>query len=86
MTQVDTLSAPQIRERMSHPSIDGDGHLIEVREAFVRFVEDRGYGALLEEPSARRSWFRETNWRTSPRSSSARSTTSRPAPVEYLRG
>lgn len=34
MTQVDTLSAPQIRERMSHPSIDGDGHLIEVREAF----------------------------------------------------
>lgn len=53
MTQVDTLSAPQIRERMSHPSIDGDGHLIEVREAFVRFVEDRGYGALLEEPSAR---------------------------------
>ena len=33
--------------------IDGDGHLIEVREAFVRFVEDRGESALFDDPSAR---------------------------------
>jgi predicted TIM-barrel fold metal-dependent hydrolase len=52
-TKVDELSARDIRERLRHPMIDGDGHLIEVREAFVRYVHDRGEGHLLDDPVAR---------------------------------
>ncbi|MBO0730588.1 MAG: amidohydrolase family protein [Acidimicrobiaceae bacterium] len=48
----DRISAEHIRERVGHPLVDGDGHLIEVREAFVRFVDQRGQGRLLEEPRA----------------------------------
>ena len=52
-TTTEELSAPEIRGRLGHPTIDGDGHLIEVREAFVRFVEANGGGAYLEDPTAR---------------------------------
>jgi predicted TIM-barrel fold metal-dependent hydrolase len=51
-TKVDELPAREIRQRVGHPMIDGDGHLIEVREAFVRFVHDRGEGRLLDDPFA----------------------------------
>lgn len=44
--------ATEIRQRVGHPLIDGDGHLIEVREAFVRFIEDKGQARLLDDPSA----------------------------------
>ena len=41
-TQVaEEVAAREIRDRIGHPLIDGDGHLIEVREAFVRFVHDQ---------------------------------------------
>lgn len=30
----------KVRERIGHPAIDGEGHLIEMREAVVRFVRD----------------------------------------------
>jgi predicted TIM-barrel fold metal-dependent hydrolase len=52
-TQTEELSARDIRERIGHPLVDGDGHLIEVREAFARFVDGRGYGHLFDDPSAR---------------------------------
>ncbi len=51
--QVAAPSAPAIRERLGHPIIDGDGHRIEVREAFVRFVHERGEQRLLDDPFAR---------------------------------
>jgi predicted TIM-barrel fold metal-dependent hydrolase len=47
------LSVHEIRQRTGHPLIDGDGHLIEVREAFVRFVSDNGAERLLDDPFAR---------------------------------
>jgi predicted TIM-barrel fold metal-dependent hydrolase len=47
------LSAPGIRERVGHPIVDGDGHLVEVRQALVRFAYQRGQEALLDEPVAR---------------------------------
>jgi predicted TIM-barrel fold metal-dependent hydrolase len=50
---VEELSAPDIRQRVGHPMIDGDGHLVEVREALVRFVHQRGQEALLDDPVAR---------------------------------
>jgi predicted TIM-barrel fold metal-dependent hydrolase len=55
MTTISTeeLSAPEIRERLGYPMIDGDGHLIEVREAFVRFVESHGGAAYLDDPTAK---------------------------------
>ena len=54
MTQLEhKLSARDIRERVGHPLVDGDGHLIEVKEAFVRFVRSRGREHLLEDPGAR---------------------------------
>jgi hypothetical protein len=52
-TTTEELSAREIRERIGHPLIDGDGHLVEVREAFVRFVHERGEGRLFDDPSAR---------------------------------
>lgn len=42
-----------VRERVGHALVDGDGHLIEVRAAFVRFVQERGWGRLLDDPFAR---------------------------------
>jgi predicted TIM-barrel fold metal-dependent hydrolase len=51
--EVGELSAPEIRSHIGHPMIDGDGHLVEVREAFVRFADQRGAGRLFEDPSAR---------------------------------
>jgi predicted TIM-barrel fold metal-dependent hydrolase len=51
--EVDAPSAREIRARLGHPLIDGDGHLIEVREAFVRFVHDRGEAALFDDQFAR---------------------------------
>ncbi|MFI5046313.1 MAG: amidohydrolase family protein [Acidimicrobiia bacterium] len=51
--QTDELSAHEIRERVGHPLIDGDGHLIEVREAFVRFVHERGGERFFDDPFAR---------------------------------
>ena len=54
MTQLEhQLSARDIRERVGHPLVDGDGHLIEVKEAFVRFVRSRGREHLLQDPGAR---------------------------------
>jgi hypothetical protein len=53
MAEVGALSAPEVRARIGHPMIDGDGHLIEVREALVRFVHERGEERLLDDPSAR---------------------------------
>jgi len=50
--QASELTARAIRERVGHPLIDGDGHLVEVREAFVRFVHEHGEGALLDDPFA----------------------------------
>jgi predicted TIM-barrel fold metal-dependent hydrolase len=47
------LSVHEIRQRTGHPLIDGDGHQIEVREAFVRFVSDQGFASLLDDPFAR---------------------------------
>src|SRR5215469_15622331 len=47
------LSVHEIRERIGHPVIDGDGHLIEVRAALVRFVADNGGEQLLEDPFVR---------------------------------
>src|SRR4051794_7377278 len=52
-TSTEALSAKDIRERLGHQLIDGDGHLIEVREAFVRFVDQRNQGGLFDDPSAR---------------------------------
>ncbi|HXN59206.1 MAG TPA: amidohydrolase family protein [Acidimicrobiales bacterium] len=51
-TDTQNSSAREIRERLGHELIDGDGHLVEIREAFVRFVSSRGGAHLLEEPSA----------------------------------
>jgi predicted TIM-barrel fold metal-dependent hydrolase len=54
MTQLEQeLSARDIRERVGHPLVDGDGHLIEVKEAFVRFVRSQGAEHLLQDPGAR---------------------------------
>jgi hypothetical protein len=53
MADVGALSAPEVRARIGHPMIDGDGHLIEVRGALVRFVHERGEERLLDDPSAR---------------------------------
>ena len=54
MTQLEhKLSARDIRESVGHPLVDGDGHLIEVKEAFVRFVRSRGREHLLQDPGAR---------------------------------
>ena len=54
MTTTDELTAREIRERIGHPLIDGDGHLIEVREAFVRFVaRPRRASSCFDDPSAR---------------------------------
>lgn len=47
------LSVHEIRERAGHPLIDGDGHLIEVREGLVRFVAGRGGEKYLEDPFVR---------------------------------
>jgi len=47
------LSVHEIRQRTGHPLIDGDGHLIEVREAFAAFVSDNGGERLLDDPFAR---------------------------------
>jgi predicted TIM-barrel fold metal-dependent hydrolase len=52
-THTEITSAAAIRERLGHTLIDGDGHLVEVRAAFVRFVEDRGYAHYFDDPSAR---------------------------------
>ncbi len=52
-TEVGELSAPEIRARIGHPTIDGDGHLVEVREALVRFVHEHGEERLFDDPSAR---------------------------------
>lgn len=46
-------SVQSLRERIGHPMVDGDGHLIEVREAFVRFVHEQGQGHLFEDPFAK---------------------------------
>lgn len=45
--------AREIREELGHPLVDGDGHLIEVREAFVRYVQDKGQGHLFDDASAK---------------------------------
>jgi predicted TIM-barrel fold metal-dependent hydrolase len=52
-TFLDDLSAREIREQLGHPVIDGDGHLIEVREAFVRYVHERGHGEYFDDAFAR---------------------------------
>jgi len=46
-------SAPEIRDRVGHPMIDGDGHLVEVREAIVGFARGRRQESLLDDPVAR---------------------------------
>jgi predicted TIM-barrel fold metal-dependent hydrolase len=45
MTQ--TRSA-QLRARLGHPVIDGDGHFIDLLPAFHAFLQEHGAGALLE--------------------------------------
>jgi predicted TIM-barrel fold metal-dependent hydrolase len=50
---VNEASAPEIRDRVGHPMIDGDGHLVEVREAIVRFARQRGRDSLFDDPAAR---------------------------------
>jgi predicted TIM-barrel fold metal-dependent hydrolase len=52
-TKTEIVSIQDIRSGLDHPLIDGDGHLIEVREAFCRFADDKGEGRLLDDPSAR---------------------------------
>src|SRR5438067_452761 len=52
-THTDEIGARRIRERVGHQLVDGDGHLVEVREAIVRFVHDRGEGSLFDDPGAR---------------------------------
>jgi predicted TIM-barrel fold metal-dependent hydrolase len=53
INETEELSARAIRERIGHPLIDGDAHLVEVRAALVRFVEQRGEAKLFDDFSAR---------------------------------
>jgi predicted TIM-barrel fold metal-dependent hydrolase len=53
VTAVEDLSTREIRERVGHPVIDGDGHLVEVREALVRFARQHGQEGLFDDPVAR---------------------------------
>lgn len=53
-TQSDApASAREIREHLGHPMVDGDGHLVEIREVFRRYVCDRGWGRYFDDPLAR---------------------------------
>jgi predicted TIM-barrel fold metal-dependent hydrolase len=51
MTQVTTNSA-SIRDRLTHPVIDADGHYIDLPSVFASYVRDHGRGDLVERPSA----------------------------------
>jgi predicted TIM-barrel fold metal-dependent hydrolase len=46
-TATGTTSA-ELRARLGHPVIDGDGHYIDLRVPFVDFVRDHGHGSLVE--------------------------------------
>ncbi len=37
-----------VRERLGHPVIDGDGHIVELVPVFTDFVRDHGHAAALE--------------------------------------
>lgn len=46
-------SIERIRSEIDHPLVDGDGHLIEVRDGFVRFCMEQGEERLFDDPVAR---------------------------------
>jgi len=75
---LDAKSSPslKIRQRLSHPIVDGDGHLVEYMPAYLDFLKEVGGKDLAERFAAQRkagSWYAMTPeeredkrvWRTS---------------------
>jgi predicted TIM-barrel fold metal-dependent hydrolase len=52
MTATDTLTAAEVRRRVGHPIVDGDGHFLElmplVNDEITSYLEERGGTALAE--------------------------------------
>src|SRR2546430_781278 len=52
-TDLNDTGIRTLRDRIGHQLVDGDGHLVEVREAIVRFAHARGEESLLDDPAAK---------------------------------